>query len=151
MTYYEQQTGEPFTTTAIYPNRIKNKEDLEAITDLVESGSEQFSFKTKKGTIIAEGYLRIVHGDHGPYTEHLQEHILWDNLLCERKGVGYYNKWYPKDGSRVLIYDQIKTVNSLPNPPPGKMSYKGNRKEGYADYRIGRVYISPYDVLIIHR
>lgn len=148
MTYYEEITGEPFVSTAIYLNRIKNKNDLESICDLIESGSDKFQFKTKTGSLIAKGYLRIVYGDHAPYLEFCRDQIFWDNLECERENVGYYNKWYTKEG-RVLVYDQLRTVKNLPNPPTGKFSYKGNRKEGYADYRVGRVYVSPYEIMIL--
>jgi hypothetical protein len=147
MTYYEEKTGEPFVNTAIYPNRLKDKQDLENICDLIESGSDKFLFKTKEGSLIAQGYVRIVYGDHGSYIEFMKDQVAWENLECERKDAGYYNKWYTKIG-RVLVYEQLKTVSNLPNPPAGKFSFNGNRKEGYADYRIGRAYVSPYEVVI---
>lgn len=149
-TYYEQRTGEPFVSTAIYPNRIKDKQELESIYDLIESGSGDFAFKTKEGLLIAEGYIRIVYGDRAPYLEFLQDQIKWENLDCERKDVGYYNKWFSKKG-RVLVYEQIKTVRNLPNPPSGKLSFNGNRVEGYADYRIGRCYVCPYEIKVHHK
>jgi hypothetical protein len=147
MTYYEEMTGEAFESTAIYPNRVRDKQALESACDLVESGSSGFAFKTKPGSLIAQGYLRIVYGDHGPYIEFSKDHIAWDNLECERDNVGYYNKWYSRIG-RVLVYEQLRSVRLLSNPPAGKYSFKGNRKEGYADYRVGRYYVSPYDVMI---
>jgi hypothetical protein len=147
MTFYEELTAEPFFSTAVYPNRVWDKQELESLCDLVESGSPRYSFKTKEGLVIAEGYLRIVYGDHGPYIEHTQDQIVWDNLICERRGLGFYNKWYTKTG-RVMVYEQTRTVENLPNPPAGKRSFNGNRKEGYADYRVGRVYVSPYDIMI---
>lgn len=147
MTYYEKMTGETFVSTAIYPNRIKDKQTLESICDLVESGSDRFIFKTKERVLIAEGYVRIVYGDHSPYIEFLQDQIKWENFECERKGVGFYNKWFSKTG-RVLVYEQIKTVKCLPNPPAGKFSFEGNRVEGYADYRVGRCYVDPYEIRI---
>ena len=147
MTYYKERTGESFKSTAVYPNRVWDKQELESICDLVESGSPSFIFKTKLGSLIAQGYLRIVYGDHGPYIEFLRDQVILKNLECERDSVGYYNKWYSRIG-RVLVYEQLHLVRCLPNPPAGKRSYRGNRKEGYADYRVGRFYVSPYDLII---
>jgi len=144
--YYTHATGEPFQTTAVYPNRVEEKGLLEKETDLVEGGSPGMLFMSRKGTPVAKGYIRLVYGDHGAYVELLKEHVLWDAWERERAGVGYYDKWYAKDGSRLMLYDQRKTVEGLPNPPAGPRSFKGDRKEGYADYRVGRYYLSPYEV-----
>jgi len=149
MTYYEDRTGELFVSTAVYPNRVKDKLELESICDLVESGSSSFLFKSKDGALIAQGYVRVVYGDGGPYIELMKDQVAWENLECERRDVGYFNKWYTKTG-RIMVYEQLRTVGNLPNPPAGKLSFNGNRKEGYADYRVGRVYVSPYDVRMIN-
>lgn len=113
---------------------------------LCESGNENTKFYTELGSLIAVGYVRIVYGDHGPYIEFLKDQIIWEQWYCERSGVGYYNKWYPKDGWDVLLYEQRFEVKKLSNPPKG--GFMGNRKEGYADYRKDRVYINPYNVVI---
>lgn len=148
ITYYEKNSGEIFSTTAIYPNRIKDKQKLEEMYghSLSESGSENVRFFTQLDSLVAEKYIRIVYGDHGPYVEFLKNQIIWDQWYCERSGVGYYNKWYPKDGWNILLYEQMIEVRNLSNPP--KDGFQGNRKEGYADYRKGRVYINPYDLVI---
>lgn len=145
-TYYTCVTGEEFRTTAVYPNRVTEKETLERDTDLVEGGSPAMHFFTSRGTLVAKGYIRVVYGDHGAYLEFLQSQLVWEGWERERAGVGYYDKWYAKDGSRLMLYDQRRTVEGLPNPPAGPRSFKGDRKEGYADYRVGRYYLSPYDV-----
>jgi hypothetical protein len=145
-TFYTCTTGEPFRTTAVYPNRMEEKEALERDTDLVEGGSPAMHFFTTRGTLVAKGYLRVVYGDHGAYLELLKEQVLWDAWERERVRIGYYDKWYARDGSRLMLYDQRKTVEDLPNPPAGPRSFKGDRKEGYADYRVGRYYLSPYEV-----
>ena len=139
-------TGEGYRSTALYTNRAQEKEKLEKDTDLVEEGSPAMLFYSPKDTLVARGYARIVYGDHGAYLELLHDQVVWDAWERERLGVGYYDKWYTKDGSRLMLYDQRKTVADLPNPPAGKHSFKGNRKEGYADYRVGRYYLSPYEV-----
>lgn len=141
-------------TTAIYENRIKDKKELESeIPFLNEYGCEDICFTTPNAKIICLGYNRIVFGDHGPYIEFLKEHVILDQWKCHRKGIGYYDKYYPIDKSHILLYAQRKDVKNLPNPPKGKRSFNGNRKEGYADYVIGRYYISPYerDLLILNR
>ena len=47
-----------------------------------------------------------------------------------------------------MLYEQRYTVRNLSNPPRGEHSFQGNRVEGYADYRPGRFYISPYEIKI---
>lgn len=148
MTFYEKMTGEVFFTTAKYCNRIKDKKNVEELIGLCESGADNVKFYTQLGLLLAVGYIRIVYGDHGPYIEFLKEQIYWDNWECKRNGVGYYNKWYPKDGWDILLYEQRFDVKQLSNPPKG--GYMGDRGlgEGYADYRAGRIYINPYALVI---
>lgn len=149
MTEYENRTLEIFNTTAIYPNRIIQKRLVERLYDkLVESGSSDLIIRTSNINLCI-GYIRIVYGDHGPYFEFLKENILFDNWQLTRKNIGYYNKYYAVDGSGIMLYEQLKSVINLKNPPKGKYSYNGNRKDGYADYRIGRFYISVLDEKIM--
>jgi hypothetical protein len=141
MTYYEELTKEVFRTTAIYPNRIKDKAELESLSDLKEDGRPDIEFLTKDKKIpLAHGYIRIVYGDHSPYIELLKDQIYWKFWNCVRLDIGYYNIWNPIDGSNVTLYDQRVLVTNLKNPPKGPRSFKGNRKEGYADYRVDRLY-----------
>ena len=138
-------------TTAIYENRIKDKKEIysQFWPFIAEFGDPKVIFKTINDYIICEGYNRIVFGDHGPYIEFLKENIYFDNWICKRKGTGYYDKYYPIDKTNILLYAQRKDVKNLPNPPKGKRSFQGNRKEGYADYVVGRYYISPYEPQLI--
>ena len=55
--------------------------------------------------------------------------------------MAWYDEAYTESG--VLLYMQKRTVDGLPNPPKGKYSVNNNRSEGYADYRIGYMYIDP--------
>ena len=146
--YYTQVTRETFSTTAVYPNRQEEKEIIERETDLVEDGSPDMLFFSLRDTLVATGYIRVVYGDHGAYLEFVRAQIEWEAWERERRGIGYYDKWYTADGSRLMLYDQRKTVECLPNPPAGPRSFRGNRKEGYADYRVGRYYLSPYEVTL---
>jgi hypothetical protein len=132
-------------TTAIYPNRIADKEKLERLIGLPEDGTGiRVRIITKTGYLVSVGYIRIVYGDHGPYIEMDRNTVYWKNFDCERKGIGYYDKWFSPD--RVMLYDQLKTVSLLRNPPQdGKTGTARNNVEGgYADYRIGKIYVDPY-------
>jgi hypothetical protein len=144
VSYYESITKEKLKPTAIYPNRIYDKQVVEEKYKISEDGNDYTLFYTPTKKLIARGYLRIVYGDHGPYIEFLKENIKWQKWRCTRFGIGYYDEYYPFDGSNVLLYFQRYDVKHLKNPP--KNGFQGNREEGYADYRVDRIYISPYDL-----
>jgi hypothetical protein len=134
-----------FKTTTIYENRIRDRKELFAEIPLTEEGNSETNFYSKRsGILLCKGYERIVFGDHGPYIEFELEQVKFDFWACDRQGIGYFNKFYPRDGSGIMMYAQRMSVNKLPNPPKGKFSFRGNRKEGYADYRVGMYYISPW-------
>lgn len=132
-------------TTAIYPNRIADKLRIEAQYGWDEEGNMERIFYTFVDRIpVAKGYIRIVYGDHGPYVEFDPAQIDWDKFEPIRAGIGYYDIWKASDGTQ--IYLQRYSVKNLPNPPKGKYSKDNNCKEGYADYKVGLVYISPDDL-----
>ena len=135
-------------STAIYPNRVKDKERIEKIYGLEEFGDSSIEFKTPGGLLLAKGYKRVVYGDHGPYIEFLRNQIIFENWIQVRPSEYpyYYGILYPKDSSQIKLYDQVRSVKHLPNPPKGKYSYRGNREEGYADYKPGFLYISPDEI-----
>jgi hypothetical protein len=134
-------------TTAIYPNRVADKARIEAALGLEEFGNETTEFRTKLGTLFAMGYVRVVYGDHGPYVEFEPRHI---RTRLRRKfnrplpARCFYEWLEPEDGSHVKVYDQKKEVRNLKNPPPG--GFRGDRPEGYADYRIGCIYVAPEEL-----
>lgn len=136
-------------STAIYPNRILDKKEVESKFSLDEFGSPNKIFKTMNGLILSEGFERIVYGDHGPYIEFTIENIVWDSWKCFRKNIGYYNIYFPIDGTKIQLYFQRKDVKNLTNPPQGIRSFYGNREEGYADYIVGKCYISPFEINLI--
>lgn len=135
--------------TAIYPNRLLAKKKVERLFGLGEFGDDTTLFYTKNESQLFKGYVRIVYGDHGPYVE-----FSVDNLICEP--IKKFNRPTPEhvyyewqtldDGSDVKIYWQLRDVKNLPNAPAG--GYKGNRPEGYADYRPNMYYVSPYEMII---
>ena len=104
--------------------------------ELSITGANQPLF-TSKGTKICSGYDRIVVGDYGAFIEFSEEQIASD-FICKR-GEEFrltdkrYNCKYIwltlDDGSDIKIYHQLKTVK-------------------YADYKVGKYYISPHEVSI---
>jgi hypothetical protein len=146
-----------FVSTAIYDNRLEDKQQLEAKLSLNEQGDDSHEFHLPDGTLFARGYERIVYGDHGPYLEFGPRHILcklvskFGNKISPNNLPGldykYYYYWlYPQGFEEVKVYFQIKPVTNLPDAPKrddGKPS-QFNRAEGYADYKRGFVYVNPY-------
>ena len=102
-------------------------------------GNDHTRFETKSGLHVATGYMRIVIGGRGPYIEFLRGHLIWDSLhipddekyRTEHQWTDrvYYVEWRTKDEGNVKIYDQKKTVD-------------------YADYKVGLIYISPFDLFV---
>lgn len=134
-------------STACYPNRMRDRQQVEARLGLVEQGSRTVQFFTPAGTLFAVGYVRMVYGDHGPYIEFERAQVC---AVLKRKfdrhppPEAYYEWLEPVDGSAVKVYDQRRDVKHLPNPPAG--GFRGNRVEGYADYRPGFFYVSPWEL-----
>lgn len=129
-------------------NRRLDRDRVETRHGLKEQGTGDVVFKDKRGKQVARGYDRIVYGDHGPYIEFRSEQICWEAFPHHKlKGPSrHYHEHYTADRS-VKLYDQFNTVHDQPNPPPGTYSCNNNRPEGYADYRVGKLYISPDDIL----
>lgn len=148
-------------TTAIYPNRIEDKELLERKLSLLEEGNEYAEFLLPNGSLFAKGYIRIVYGDHGPYLEFDKGHIKcnlvsyfrnvvdYDNLPDE--SCKYYYYWlHPNKMPNIKVYLQIKPVSNLPNAPKRADGNQSafNRAEGYADYKRGMFYVDPYSLQV---
>lgn len=95
------------------------------------SGIELFS---KSRSVLSRGYNRIVIGGRGPYVEFTDEQINFksfyipkDRLFRVTDRRVYYIEFRSIDESNVKLYYQLQTV-------------------AYADYKIGMLYISPYDL-----
>ena len=132
-------------TTADSWNRIRDKHRIESSTILREEGAENVEIISPANTVLAVGYKRIVYGDHGPYIELEPRHIVRSAWKClfRKNEKAYYQECFPKDGSGVKLYVQMRDVKNLPNPPSGYWAVRNNRKDGYADYRVGMLYINP--------
>lgn len=84
----------------------------------------------KDGTLFAESFNRVVHGGRGDYVEFEKEQILvqleslFNNDIEHDKIDTYYWWLVPINNKNVKVYLQRKTVK-------------------YADYKIGKYYVSP--------
>ena len=56
----------------------------------------------------------------------------------------YYEWRTVKDGSDIKIYWQLRDVKNLKYAPKG--GHPGKCEEGYADYKPGKFYVSPWEL-----
>jgi len=87
----------------------------------------------QNGELIAKGYNIVVFGKRGPYLEFEKGNLCWDNIHLKPEHrwrlttpYAYYVEYHTIK-SDVKIYYQLKTVD-------------------YADYLIGKFYISPFEL-----
>lgn len=136
-------------TTAIYPNRIEDKKRVESQLLLQEFGNDAIVFYTPKMNIFARGYVRIVYGDHGPYIEFKEGHIIMElvrKFPQKANPKTHYYEWLlPKDRTNIKIYFQLRDVKDVPYAP-GR-GHRKYRKEGYADYKPGMYYVDPFELI----
>jgi len=100
------------------------------IDEFLIKGRKQ-SLITKKKLLLAEDWVRVVHGGRGDYIELDREQILsnLENKFTKKSdqellnGEHFYEWLYPSGDPDLKIYRQLKTVT-------------------YADYKIGKYYIS---------
>lgn len=95
-------------------------------------GDPNLDFLTPSGLQVAHGYDRVVLGGRGPYIEFSAGQL--QNLEIPAatrwrliEPTAYYIEWRTKDECMVKVYEQRHTVH-------------------YADYRVGKWYISPFDL-----
>lgn len=112
--------------------RDKYYKDLPEVFNI--NGDPDFEIISKSGSLIAKGYEAIVIGDYGAYLEIKASQVISENIKC-KPGEEYRKKlpsvkywWYTtKDDSDVKLYYQKRTVD-------------------YADYKVGYVYVSPFEL-----
>ena len=102
-------------------------------------GNNHTRFETSTGLHVATGYTRIVLGGRGPYIEFNSDQIILgnihvpenerDRLKEPKRSYVYYFEWRTNDEANVKVYEQMKTVD-------------------YADYKIGLLYISPFNLFV---
>jgi hypothetical protein len=108
-------------------------QDYQARLRIPVDGDPAMRLFTRSGTLVADGYLRVVIGGRGPYIEFQtvwQSHmrVPAEELYRFNDPHVYYGEHRSHDKSDVKVYWQKKTVD-------------------YADYRVGRYYISPFDLV----
>lgn len=99
-------------------------------------GNADLKLYTKSGLHVATGYVRVVIGDRGPYVEFSKGQVVKSNFyipddvkwkrLPEYKDKVYYYELRSKEDN-VKLYYQTNTVD-------------------YADYKIGLLYMSPFEL-----
>lgn len=133
------------SSTVDFPNRERDKQRVESCVGLPEFGdiSTEFYAVGSGYAFFAVGYDRIVYGDHGPYVEFSPEHIFWPMFpnYVERPESCFYDEYWTADGS-TMLYFQKRPVKNKPNPPIGPWSVQNNRREGYANYVPGKLYVA---------
>lgn len=83
------------------------------------------------GELFAKEFIRVVHGGRGDYIEFSKNQILlplvskFGNNINSENLDTYYWWLYPKGHPETKVYLQRKTVK-------------------YADYKIGKYYVSPF-------
>eukprot|EP00439_Symbiodinium_sp_Y106_P079260 s600_g17.t4 len=143
-----------FSTTAIAPNRQRDKSRVENSLGLAEFGDAWTEFySTTSGLPIGRGYDRVVYGDHGPYVEFSAHQLCWSTFpaFVDKPEMSFFDEYYTADGL-TMLYAQKRTVVNKPNPPNGPWSAQNNRPEGYANYLIGKFYLAcEPDVITVNR
>ena len=102
---------------------------------LPEFPREFITFKTFAGLEIAKGYIRVVIGERGPYVEFDRYQIVQSAL-----GIPSGEEWRKVHNAAYYVeYRSTCTANI--------MVYYQRRLVDYADYRLGYLYIDPYDLI----
>ena len=102
-------------------------------------GNNHTRFETSTGLHVATSYTRVVLGGRGPYIEFNPDQIILANLHVpenerdrlneSKRSRVYYIEWRTNDEANLKVYEQLKLVD-------------------YADYRVGLLYISPFDLFV---
>lgn len=90
-------------------------------------GDPSLGLYTSSGVQVATGYERIVVGDRGPYVELEMEKLHAERLRADCAPHYYYieMRTIPDD---IKVYVQVHPVD-------------------YADYIVGRAYVSPFSLM----
>jgi len=113
------------------PARALVREHYLANLDL-PLGNSDLEIKNAGGTLISNGYERIVIGDYGPYVEFNTSQAAMSNLKSK----------YPGKPNRPVKYLWLETNDRLKT----KVYYQQDVVK-YADYKIGMLYVSPADIV----
>lgn len=140
MLEYQEQLAHEYRYKPIPRTFFKDvrAEYEEALPEWCNVSGDTISLETADGTVITNGYNRIVIGDYGAFVEFSRVQALMHHLKI-KEGQNYriedprYAKhvkylWLTADDdSDVKVYDQKRSVE-------------------YADYKPGMLYVSVYEV-----
>lgn len=94
------------------------------------------------GSLVCNGFKRIVIGDYGAYVEFSEEEAA--ETFCTIRG----QEWRSEEKYKNSKYEALTPYSfkhlRLENGAP--LIYKQKHTVGYADYKVGKYYISVYDV-----
>jgi hypothetical protein len=94
-----------------------------------DAADEHLEFRTKSGTILARGYVRVEFGGRGPYIEFAPGQIVREAIhYVEDAPWVQYHGYRSNDASNVKLYLQRQPVD-------------------YAHYEPGKWYISPFELV----
>jgi len=101
-----------------------------------ESGDPNIIFFTKKtGLLVGIGYVRVVTSTRGTFIEFTEDQIWVENLY-----IPYYAKY--RLTSKNVYYIEYRTIKD------DVMVYYQIKKVSFADYKVGRYYIDPKNLLV---
>jgi len=105
------------------------------------NGAIDFKFFTKRGpkefgTFVAKGYERVVFGGRGPYIEFKKDQIIRNNIYIPANA-----EWRLDEGQedKIYYYEYRTKIDNV-------MVYLQNKIVDYADYKVGFIYISPFEL-----
>lgn len=113
---------------------------LDNMPDFLSVHGDNIALKTSKGSIITNGYDRIVIGDYGAFIEFNESQANHQDYFVPQKQMFRINNpsfvhkvkyewWSIVDGSDIKIYKQKRGVK-------------------YADYTPGKYYVSVHEVTV---
>ena len=94
----------------------------------------EIKFYTKSGLLVAEGYTNVVIGQRGPYIGFDKENIIKSGIHIPEEEL-----FRIKDNSVYYIEFRTNNVDNV-------KIYLQKREVDYAAYKLGRFYISPFDL-----
>ena len=107
--------------TTNYHERVK-------LPEFCGTADEHLEFRTKSGTLVARGYVRVEFGGRGPYIEFAPGQIVRGAIHRVQDAPWVqYDEYRSNDASNVKLYLQRQPVD-------------------YAHYEPGKWYISPFDL-----
>lgn len=143
-------TGSTADTSARRRDKYKVEKRMK-LREFPDGASAPPLFYDKAGLPVAEGYTRVLYGDHGCYVEFSAAQCAPAAYFEPHIGGTYYDILRGRGGARLSAYLQKAPVLDRPLPPQGGHARAPGRAEGYADYRAGFYYVAARRLAVQHR